>query len=111
MHSRALSDNYLWLRGHFHLDLFEPHTITLAIEVARDLVRAIFSLARFSYRSGAGWRGGSRDDQQGQSVRNQARGVNLRAGLDSGGGVTKVSTQWQLVSIVNAGPASIGRSE
>jgi hypothetical protein len=69
MHSRALSDNYPWLRGHFHPDLFEPHTITLAIEVARDLVRAIFSMARFSYRSGAGWRGGSRDDQQGQSVR------------------------------------------
>jgi hypothetical protein len=69
MHSRALSDNYLWLRGHVHLDLFEPHTITLAIEVARDLVRAIQKMARFSYRSGAGWRGGSRDDQQGQSVR------------------------------------------
>ena len=35
MHSRALSGNCLWLGGHFAVDLFEPLTVTLAIEAAR----------------------------------------------------------------------------
>jgi hypothetical protein len=34
MHSRALSGNDLWRGGHFAVDMFEPHTITLAAEVA-----------------------------------------------------------------------------
>ena len=37
------------------------------------------------------------------SVRSQARGVDLVAALDSVRGVTKVPTQWQLVFTVNAG--------